>query len=145
MLTKKEIKQILTYIVIVILLFALCGNKPANATEEYMLDYQFGSILRETQLDMDMIYSRAKHIACQEGYYKKGTRAERQNNPGNLKAGGKTDEVNHTIFATPTKGWLRLYQLLYKYQDLTLEQIGKFYAEDKAWAYKVRRCNPPIL
>jgi len=103
----------------------------------------FGDILREEQLEMQIVYDRAKHIACQEGYYKKGTRAERQHNPGNLKAGGRTDEVNHTIYSSPLKGWLALHSLLYKYNHLTLDAIGEFYAEDENWANGVRRCNPP--
>jgi len=47
-----------------------------------------------------------------------GTRADRNNNPGNLRAGGKTDDGGFTIFNTPEEG----FQAMIK--DLTAKMTG---------------------
>ena len=100
----------------------------------------FGDKIRIAQLDYELIYNRAKAIACAEGYNIKGSVADRNNNPGNLKAGGHTDEQRHTIYDTAVEGWLALYQYLQERQHLTIAQIGQTYATDKNWARNVEKC-----
>lgn len=111
--------------------------------EDYTYDISelhFGDNLRATQLDIELVYNRAKAIACAEGFGKPGNRPTRNNNPGNLKAGGKVDNQNHTILPTEVEGWLALYSLLYKHKDETIDQISLWYAEDVRWAGNVRSC-----
>lgn len=116
-------------------------NAEAN-TEDYGEDIKmrFGDKLRESQLETRRVYERAKAIACQEGYYKKGTIAQRNNNPGNLKKSGYPVKNGHSYFETPMQGWMELHKLLYKYNHLTLEQMNSWYATDPNWARGVKRC-----
>lgn len=110
------------------------------ANEHLITDFMFGNEILKTYMETDLVFSRAKAIACQEGYYAGNTVAWRNKNPGNLKAGGTIDKVRHTIYNTHIEGWLALYEFLYRYRHLTIKQIGKFYAEDTAWSKGVQRC-----
>jgi amino acid permease len=115
----------------------------ANAQEDYTSEIDhlhFGDTLREAQLDMDTLYNRAEAIACAEGFNKADTIAQRNNNPGNLKARGNTDKYGHTIYESELTGWLALYKLLYKHQYKSIEQIGTFYATDPGWSRNVYSC-----
>lgn len=98
----------------------------------------FGDTLVSMQREMSKIYRLAEAIARQEGYYKDGSRSQRNNNPGNLKAGCPCDSQKHTVYDTPLEGWNSLYWYLLTKEGMTLEQIGKTYAEDFLWATKVK-------
>jgi hypothetical protein len=151
---KKDIIHLIVLWSVILLLavYALARNDKqtefflranAHGIEDYTseIDHlQFGGKLREAQLDMDIVYNRANAIACAEGFYKSGSVAQRNNNPGNLKAGGLTDTQGHTIYTSELSGWLNLYRLLYKHRDKTIEQIGTFYASDRNWSRNVRVC-----
>lgn len=51
----------------------------------------------------------AESIARMEGFYKSGTLAARNNNPGNLRSWGSNPVVNgFAQFATPEAGWAAL-------------------------------------
>ena len=107
---------------------------------------RFCDKLRISQQESERLILRAKSIACQEGYYKKGTLAQRNRNAGNLKKSGTPhDKYGHSIFRTDVEGWLALYQLLYKYKHLTLEELGTFYATDPNWARGVRSCYKNLI
>jgi len=48
----------------------------------------------------------AESIAEMEGFYKTNSRAQRQNNPGNLRRWGKTPVIDGFCnFPTPVEGW----------------------------------------
>lgn len=97
-------------------------------------------------------------IEKQEGY-KPGTRAWKNNNPGNLKYGpfarsmGATgrDDQNHAIFPTVVHGRKALRKLIrIKFNGMTLFEIGRRYAEDPKWATGVSaisgvRGDEPII
>jgi len=60
---------------------------------------------------MSLIDDLAQAIATFEGYFKPGTVAARNNNPGNLRAGPRAigkDERGYAIYATPEDGWADL-------------------------------------
>lgn len=150
---KTKTALIIIWIIIILsLLYAVCTNQSKTelilkANADYWEDYstdiglRFGDRLRETQLEMEVVYNRSKAIACAEGYYKEGSRAMRNHNPGNIKMGGLTDNQNHTIFDTDVDGWLALYKLLYLKRNLTIYQLGTTYAEDPNWANNVIACS----
>lgn len=87
-------------------------------------------------------------IATQEGFFKDGTLALKNNNPGNIKYGPfarrqgaiDKDEQNHAIFPSPSVGWEALRVLLNtKFKGQSLEEIGRHYAEDPEWATQVAK------
>ena len=98
----------------------------------------FGDALLETQDEMQIIYDRAEAIAYAEGYYKSGTLARKNNNPGNIKLSGYSrDNQGHSVFATSIQGWIELWGLLYRHKDESIVQMGRWYATDKNWARNV--------
>lgn len=82
---------------------------------------------------MSLIDTLAQAIGQMEGYFKSGSVADRNNNPGNLRASpyaiGK-DANGYAIFPDAQTGWNALYyQLnLYSQRGLTLEQMINVYA-----------------
>lgn len=76
----------------------------------------------------------ARSIASYEGYEKRGTLAQRQNNPGNLKFVGQKDSVRgdngFARFKTPNAGWSALHRQirLDSSRGLTLERFMTKYA-----------------
>lgn len=87
-------------------------------------------------------------IEHQEGFHKAGSRAQRNNNPGNLKMGTfarrwgarSMDDEHHAIFPTLDMGRRALRSLLQtKFRGHTLRQIGPRYAEDPNWAASVSK------
>jgi hypothetical protein len=53
--------------------------------------------------------SISQAIATQEGFYKPGSIAQRQNNPGNLRTWGSQPIANgYAVFETPAAGWAAL-------------------------------------
>lgn len=85
----------------------------------------------------------AEAIATAEGFFKAGSLAQRQNNPGNL-----TDPATGAIriFDTVDQGWQALYDQIglffsgsgYYNSGMSLAQIGDRYANhDPAWAANV--------
>ncbi len=74
----------------------------------------------------------AAAIATFEGFFKPGSVAQRNNNPGNLRAGPSaigTDANGYAIYATPQDGWNDLYRQigLDASRGLSLSQfIGKY-------------------
>lgn len=116
-------------------------NAQAGYTEDYgseINNFHFGDKLRESQLDMEMVYNRIEAVRRCEGWYKEGSLAQRNNNQGNYKAGGVTDSQGHTIFDTP----LQSYQFMLKYfmdrQGQTMYQISRYYASaSDQWYYCV--------
>lgn len=97
-------------------------------------------------------------IEKQEGY-RPGTRAWKNNNPGNLKYGKFTrdagatgkDDDGHAIFPTVVMGRQALRRLIRsKGNGMTLAEIGQWYAEDPKWAQGVSSIsgiliNEPII
>jgi hypothetical protein len=101
-------------------------------------------------------------IAKQEGYYIKGSIPNRDRNPGDIKfvAGYKfpgqrgIDRHGHVIFKNDYWGWAALENQVRKMcmsqgrysADMTLQQIGRKYAEDwKHWSTNVAKnmkCDP---
>ncbi len=75
---------------------------------------------------MSLIESIAQAIGQMEGYFKPGTIAQRQNNPGNLRSWGDTPIVNgYASFPTPEAGWQALYAQVSKNIDrgLSLQEF----------------------
>jgi len=82
---------------------------------------------------MGLTESIAQALATFEGYFKSGTVADRNNNPGNLRAGvGQigTDANGYAIFASPDDGWNALYNQINLdiSRDLSLQQFIYKYA-----------------
>lgn len=83
---------------------------------------------------MDPIESIAQAIATFEGFFRPGSRAQRNNNPGNLRYVGQPDAIGadgagYAIFPAVEAGWeaLRRQIRLDASRGLTLEQfIGKY-------------------
>lgn len=88
-------------------------------------------------------YDLAQAIATQEGYFKSGTLAQRNNNPGNLRAGPRAiakDGNGLAVYASVNDGWLDLYRQigLDAGRGLTLAQFIAKYAppsENNTGAY----------
>lgn len=60
---------------------------------------------------MSFIAEFAKAIATMEGYFKPGSIAQRNNNPGNLRRWGNRPVVNgFAYFDTPEQGWAALHR-----------------------------------
>ena len=58
---------------------------------------------------MNLIDSIAQAIATMEGFFRPGTIAQRQNNPGNLRTWGTRPVVNgYAVFESPEAGWAAL-------------------------------------
>ncbi len=58
---------------------------------------------------MTAIESMAQSIGAMEGWNKPGSRARRNNNPGNLRLrSGPKDEKGYSIFASEAMGWAQL-------------------------------------
>jgi len=58
---------------------------------------------------MPLIDNLAQSIATMEGYFKPGTIAAKNNNPGNLRSWGSNPTQNgYAIFPTPEAGWTAL-------------------------------------
>lgn len=58
---------------------------------------------------MNFIEQFAQAIATMEGYFKAGSIAQRNNNPGNLRSWGSRPVVNgYAYFDTPDQGWAAL-------------------------------------
>jgi len=75
---------------------------------------------------MNLVESISQAIATMEGYFKSGTIAQRNNNPGNLRSWGSNPVVNgYAVFPTPEAGWQALYQQIGKNIDrgLTLQEF----------------------
>ena len=54
----------------------------------------------------ELVLGIAESIATMEGFYKPGSRSNRQNNPGNLRRWGKVPVLDGFCnFPTPTEGW----------------------------------------
>lgn len=65
-------------------------------------------------------------ISEMEGYPKRGSRADRNNNPGNIRSWGKTPIVDgFAKFATPLEGWAALHKQVQKNigRGLTLREF----------------------
>lgn len=63
----------------------------------------------------ELVARIAVAISEMEGYMKEGSRAERQNNPGNLRNWGKTPVVDgFANFPTPAEGWTALRRQIAK-------------------------------
>ena len=76
----------------------------------------------------DLVTSLATAIAQFEGFFKPGTVAQRNNNPGNLRSGAGqigTDAGGYAIFPDPTTGWAALdHQVTVNInRGLTLQQF----------------------
>ena len=85
----------------------------------------------------------ARAIARAEGYYVRGSKAARNNNPGNIRRG-----PDYVHFKTKQEGWDALTDLLTKVADgrsrvyntdMTLRDFGKRYAQSKVWAKNVAK------
>lgn len=75
---------------------------------------------------MDLINSLANSIATMEGYFKPGTLAQQNNNPGNLRSWGSNPTRNgFAVFATPEEGWAALRQQIQRNisRGLTLSEF----------------------
>lgn len=63
----------------------------------------------------ELVARIAVAISEMEGYTKPGSRAERQNNPGNLRSWGKTPVVDGFCnFPTPAEGWRALRKQVWR-------------------------------
>ncbi|MCP4265553.1 MAG: glucosaminidase domain-containing protein [Candidatus Brocadiaceae bacterium] len=131
---KKESKNswLALGIVWIIILYALFVPPPAEARVSAELN--FGSKLIEVQDEYSDLYLLQKSIAICEGWFNEGSLARRNNNPGNLKAGGKVDSQRHTIYSSVTQGYLAHLSLLQRrYWKMTPKQMNKRYATDPNW------------
>lgn len=91
-------------------------------------DFVFGDRLRESQLDMEVVYNRIEAVRTCEGWYKEGSLAQINNNMGNFKAGGVTDRQGHTIFQAPLDSYMYMLKYFFNRQDQTMYQISRYYA-----------------
>ena len=74
----------------------------------------------------ELVARIAVAISEMEGYPKKGSRADRNNNPGNMRAWGSTPIVDgFAHFATPADGWAALRRQVQKNigRGLTLREF----------------------
>lgn len=88
-----------------------------------------------------MTITLVQAIARQEGFYKQGTRAQRNNNPGNINFGNFAlahsalgpDDKKYAIFPSPEAGFAALSALLRssRYPGLTLERALLTYCPPK--------------
>lgn len=63
----------------------------------------------------DFVQRFAEAIARMEGFYRKGTPAQRNNNPGNLRSWGTRPVVKgFAVFETPEAGWRALWAQIVK-------------------------------
>ena len=99
----------------------------------------------------DIVKRFAEAIARQEGFYVKGSRAQRNNNPGNVRKDlvGKAIRFDggFPVYAKIADGWENLYrQVRYFYRgskiynpSMTIEEIAQRYTttEQKEWAANV--------
>ncbi len=134
----KELTIIWTMILLSVLYAALTNEHKtqlvleANANQEL----EFGELLKETQKEYRDLYRLQKSISICEGGLNEQSLAYRNNNPGNLKAGGTTDNQGHTIFKSRIQGYLSHLSLLQRrywgytpyYMNHTLN-----YATDPNW------------
>jgi len=94
----------------------------------------FGEYLQDTQTEYNDLYRLQKSISICEGGLNKNSLAYRNNNPGNLKAGGVSDNQGHTIYKNRTQGYLAHLSLLQRrYWGKTPLEMNKHYATDKNW------------
>lgn len=121
-------------LIMIPILIAIYGFVSGIGVSEANVSLVFGPDLRQTQREYDDLYRLQKSIEICEGYDHKESLAYRNNNHGNLKAGGKTDRYGHTIYPNPTQGYLAHLSLLKrKYWGQTPYQMNKRYATDKNW------------
>lgn len=124
-------KELITIWTAILLTFLLFGNTPPSNAQE---DLQFGQYLEETQKEYRDLYRLQKSIAICEGGLNEQSLAWRNRNPGNLKAGGHTDNQGHTIYNNRLQGYLSHLSLLQRrYWGHTPLQMNKHYATDKNW------------
>jgi len=109
--------------------------RDARSSYPVVSDMVFGMDLQQSQEEMAIVYEKARAIAWCEGFYKKGTRAQRNHNPGNIKGPLPRDDGGHTVFPSVIEGWNALhYLLITKYKDMTpSEMFAKGYAESNLW------------
>ena len=90
----------------------------------------------------DIVQRFASAIATAEGFFLAGSRAQRNNNPGNVTSsfGQSTtgQDAQFPIFATVADGWQALYNQVYKMfyggsvyynPSMTISQVGFIYAD----------------
>lgn len=94
----------------ILTLLSQIGQSPVKANQ--VIEYEFGTVLQEEQNRMSDLYRLQKAIAVCEGGLIETSLAYRNNNPGNLKARGKTDSQGHTIYPNRTQGYLAHFELL---------------------------------
>ena len=133
---KRSIKDFILMLIIIsfalyeVLTIALTQNAIVFASS----DLDFGSHLIEVQTEYSDLYRLQKSISICEGADHKESRAYRNNNPGNLKAGGKTDDRGHTIYPNHVTGYLAHLELLQrKYWGMTPKEMNRQYATNKKW------------
>ena len=88
----------------------------------------FGESLTQEIRGLEIVYNRSKAISICEGYYVPGSRAQRNNNPGNLRAGKPYDDKRFTIYPSPLHGHLALTGLVYKSRHQSIKAMVKWYA-----------------
>ena len=75
----------------------------------------------------NLVMRIAESIAEMEGFYKANSRSQRQNNPGNLRAWGKTPVLDGFCnFPTPVEGWNALRRQVDKNVGRGLDLYGFF-------------------
>ena len=127
--------ELIIVILAVLYMIAVNGGKTqivleANAKE----GLQFGQLLEETQEQYRDLYLLQKSVSICEGGLNVDSLAYRNNNPGNLKAGGRTDNQGHTIYKSRLAGYMAHLSLLErKYWGQTPLQMNKRYATDPNW------------
>lgn len=95
---------------------------------------EFGSYLQKEQERLSDLYRLQKSIAICEGSNVENSIPNELNNPGNLKAGGKTDSQGHTIYQSEVEGYLAHLKLLStRYWGKTPKEMNKRYAKDPNW------------
>lgn len=110
-------------------------------------------LVGEYFLDTNTIQKIAYAIARAEGYYVRGTKPDRNNNPGDLKgnyAGTAigSDEDGFDVYATPQDGWSALYRQVSLWltnkshvagQETTLYELSRKYTltQQDEWLHNV--------
>jgi hypothetical protein len=76
---------------------------------------------------MDLVDKIAEAIARMEGFYKPGSLAQRNNNPGNLRSwGSRPVSGGYAVFETPEAGWAALKQQIRRNIDRGLNLLEFF-------------------
>ena len=122
------------YSILIIWFIIITMILSATPSKAAIQPLEFGSYLQKEKERLSDLYRLQKSIAICEGSNVENSIPNKLNNPGNLKAGGKTDSQGHTIYESEVQGYLAHLSLLNRrYWGKTPKEMNKRYATDPNW------------